>query len=49
VLHPQTNARRHLDVGPAVMTHARGCSFTTMKAMPSWMPVPGCGALRLAI
>jgi 4-aminobutyrate--pyruvate transaminase len=24
VLHPQTNARRHLDVGPTVMTHGEG-------------------------
>jgi 4-aminobutyrate--pyruvate transaminase len=24
VLHPQTNARRHLDVGPTVMTHGDG-------------------------
>jgi 4-aminobutyrate--pyruvate transaminase len=24
ILHPQTNARRHLDVGPTVMTHGEG-------------------------
>ena len=24
VLHPQTNARRHLEVGPTIMTGARG-------------------------
>ena len=24
VLHPQTNARRHLDIGPTIMTHAQG-------------------------